>query len=307
MLYFFIIEGLNKIKGEDYMPRKARKFSNTKVYHIILRGNDKQDIFFEEQDYNKFIKEVKNTKEKYKYELFAYCLMTNHVHMVLFDKNDNLSKIMQSLAVSYSSYFSKKYDKVGHLFQNRFYSKCVETREYLIQLCRYIHQNPVKANIARTEEYSWSSYKEYIKQNKITETKMIMSIFGVTKTESIKNFVKFHKIEKEDLHGNDYLEYEMKEKLTDYELEKIIEKLLKINSVMEIKRFNTEIRNQNLAKLKEIKGTSKSQISRVTGINRKIIERVLNNKENNGKEDGDVSQIGQNVQKETSQIGHGKK
>ena len=290
------------------MPRKARKFSNTKVYHIILRGNDKQDIFFEEQDYKKFIKEIINTKEKYKYELFAYCLMTNHVHMVLFDKNDNLSKIMQSLAVSYSSYFSKKYDKVGHLFQNRFFSKCVETLEYLIQLCRYIHQNPVNAKISKIEEYRWSSYQEYIKNSNIVETRMLMSIFGKTKLESVPNFVEFHKSEKEDILGNDYLEYEMREKLTDNELKKIIEKLLKIESIMEIKRFNAEIRNQNLVKLKEIKGTSKSQISRVTGINRKIIERVLNNSnENNGKEDGDVSQIGQNVQKETSPTGHGKK
>ena len=120
------------------MPRKAREISKTKTYHIMLRGNDKQDIFFEEQDYKKFINEISNTKQKYKYELFAYCLMTNHVHMVIFDRNDNISKAIQSLAVSYSSYFSKKYDKVGHLFQNRFFSKSVETREYLIQLCRYI-------------------------------------------------------------------------------------------------------------------------------------------------------------------------
>lgn len=290
------------------MPRKARKISNTKVYHIILRGNDKQDIFFEEQDYKKFIKEIINTKEKYQYELFAYCLMTNHVHMILFDKKDNLSKIIQSITVSYSSYFCKKYDKVGHLFQNRFNSKCVESREYLIQLCRYIHQNPVKANIARVEEYRWSSYKEYINQNKITDAKMIMTILGVTKTESIKNFVNFHKIEKEDIYGNEYIEYEIMGKLTDNELNEIIKKLLEIDSVMEIKRFNAVIRNQNLAKLKEIKGTSKSQISRVTGINRKIIERVLNNtNENSGKEDGDVSLIGQYVQKETSPNGHGKK
>lgn len=259
------------------MPRKARKFSNTKVYHIMLRGNDKQDIFFEEQDYKKFMKEILNTKEKYQYELYAYCLMTNHVHMIVFDKTDNLSKIMQSLAVSYSSYFSKKYDKVGHLFQNRFFSKCVETQEYLIQLCRYIHQNPVKANISKVEEYRWSSYQEYIKESKIIEKKKIMSIFGKTELESMKNFIDFHKREKEDKYGNDYIEYEMLEKLTDNELKEIIEKLLEIDSVMEIKKFNAKIRNENIAKLKLIKGTSKSQISRVIGINRKIIGRVLNN------------------------------
>ena len=104
------------------MPRVARGKSCTKVYHIILRGNDKQDIFFDNQDYIKFIKEIVNTKEKYNYDLYAYCLMTNHVHMVIYDKESVLSKIMQSLEVAYSSYFSKKYEKVGHLFQNRFLS-----------------------------------------------------------------------------------------------------------------------------------------------------------------------------------------
>ena len=75
------------------MPRMARKVSKTKVYHVILRGNDKQDIFFDEQDYKKLIKEFKNTKEKYGCELYAYCLMTNHVHLVIYDKNNILSKI----------------------------------------------------------------------------------------------------------------------------------------------------------------------------------------------------------------------
>ena len=88
------------------MPRIARRKSTTKVYHTILRGNDRQDIFFDEQDYKKFLKEIIKTKEKYKYELYAYCLMTNHVHLVIFDKDNMISKIMQSLAVSYSSYSS---------------------------------------------------------------------------------------------------------------------------------------------------------------------------------------------------------
>lgn len=76
------------------MPRMARELSKTKVYHIIFRGNDKQDIFYDTQDYKKYLKEMKNTKEKYQYEILAYCLMSNHVHLIVFDKNDNLSKSM---------------------------------------------------------------------------------------------------------------------------------------------------------------------------------------------------------------------
>ena len=158
------------------MPRMARKASNTKVYHVILRGNDKQDIFFDEQDYKKILKEIVNTKEKYKYELYAYCLMTNHVHLIIFDKNDMLPKIMQSLEVAYSAYFSKKYEKTGHLFQNRFLSKDIETSEYLMQVCRYIHQNPIKAKISTIDEYKWSSFSEYVCGKKIINTKFVIII-----------------------------------------------------------------------------------------------------------------------------------
>jgi len=155
------------------MSRVARVKSSTKVYHVILRGNGKQDIFLDDEDKGKFLKEIKNTKEKYGYELYTYCLMTNHVHLVMFDKEEKLSKIMQSLEVAYSSYFSKKYEKVGHLFQNRFLSKPVETREYLMQVCRYIHQNPVKAGISKVDDYNWSSYKEYITQSNIQVEKRL--------------------------------------------------------------------------------------------------------------------------------------
>lgn len=170
------------------MPRMARKASNTKVYHVILRGNDKQDIFFDEQDYKKILKEIVNTKEKYKYELYAYCLMTNHVHLVIYDKNDMLSKIIQSLAVTYSAYFSKKYEKTGHLFQNRFLSKEVETSKYLMQVCRYIHQNSLKAKISTVDKYKWSSFKEYIYGEKIISTKMLLSLFRKYQTRSNREF-----------------------------------------------------------------------------------------------------------------------
>ena len=159
------------------MPRMARKVSKTKVYHVIIKKNDKQNIFLDKQNYKKFIKEIVTTKEKYNYELYAYCLMTNHVHLVIYDKNDKLSKAIQSLAVSYSGFFSKKYEKVGHLFQNRFLSKEVETKEYLMQVCRYVHQNPEKAKISTTDSYQWSSFREYIYDEELVTTKMLLSLF----------------------------------------------------------------------------------------------------------------------------------
>lgn len=111
------------------MPRVRRKYSNiTNIYHIILRGNDKQDIFYDEQDKYVFLKYLKENKEKYNFDIYAYCLMDNHIHMVLQDINKNLSQIMKSLATRYAIYFNKKYDRIGHLFQDRYLSKTVETQ-----------------------------------------------------------------------------------------------------------------------------------------------------------------------------------
>lgn len=256
------------------MPRTARERSATKVYHIILRGNAKQDIFFDRQDYQKFIKEIYNTKEKYQYELYAYCLMTNHVHLILYDKNDNLSKTLQSLTVSYSSYWNKKQERVGHLFQNRFLSKNVETGEYLKNLCRYIHQNPIKSGIAKMDEYQWSSYQEYVRESKIIDKKQILLLFDYDEKEAIKGFIEFHneKIEQENL--DDFMEYEMVEKLNDEQARQYLIEILKLKNIQELTNYSVTRRNEYLKKLKDIKGISNVQIARITGLSAKMIERA---------------------------------
>ena len=115
-------------KGKCKMPRKMRKISNTKVYHIIFRGNDKLDIFFDEQDYKKVIKEILKYREKYKYEIFAYCLMSNHVHLIIYDKNENISKAMQSIIMSYSIYFGKNMIKLVIYFKKDFIVKMLKQK-----------------------------------------------------------------------------------------------------------------------------------------------------------------------------------
>ena len=255
------------------MPRIARKISSTKVYHIILRGNDRQDIFLDEQDYHKFLKIVKILKEKYQYDIFTYCLMSNHVHLVIYDKNMKLSKIIQSMEISYASYFAKKYNKVGHLFQNRFLSKNVETKEYLCGLCRYIHQNPLKAKISNTEDYKWSSYREFIYGEKIISSELVLSMFAPNKKEAIENFIIFHSYETNFI--NEEVEYECIDRITDEQVKKKVQKILNIENVRMINSYDRKTRNEELQKLKIIKGVSKAQLSRVLGIKRKILERIM--------------------------------
>lgn len=258
------------------MPRIARDYNKLKVYHTIIRGIDKQDIFYSEKDRVKFIEIIKVSKEKYNYELYAYCLMDNHVHLVIYDKNEEISKIMQSIQVRYVMYFNRKYDRIGHLFQNRFFSKKVEDRQYLKNLCRYIHQNPLKAGIAKTEEYKWSSYKSYIRFNKLIDTRLLLLTFSDDEKEAKEEFKKFHNINANDKQSeiNDMIEYEMYEAISDEDVGNYICEILKINNVREILKFNREIRNENLLKLKRLKNIPAAQLARVIGINRKIIERL---------------------------------
>ncbi len=259
------------------MPRMARKYSEIKVYHITIRGINKQNIFFDDDDRYKFIDIIKETKERYDYDIYAYCLMDNHVHLVVYDKEQQISKIMQSIEISYAIFFNKKYERVGHLFQDRFFSKKVEDSNYLKMVCRYIHQNPLKAGIGKTEEYKWSSYKEYIRKSTIIENKLLLSVFSKNKENAKEEFIKFHNI---DLEKNkqeeiyDMIEYENYGKMLDEEAKKIICEFLEIDNVYEILKFNKETRNQILSKLKSLKVISIRQLSRIIGINRKIIERA---------------------------------
>ena len=148
------------------MPRQPRRKSHSKVYHCMLRGINKQDIFFEEKDYLEFQDIIKKTKKNFLYQLYSYVLMPNHIHLEIKDKNQKLSPIIHSMATSYANYFNKKYKRVGHVFENRFQSKNVEDHHYMLDLIRYIHQNPVKAGISQMNRYKWSSYLEYFEGEK---------------------------------------------------------------------------------------------------------------------------------------------
>lgn len=252
------------------MPRIARVKSRSKVYHIMIRGINKQDIFYDKQDYLKFLKELKTTKEKYKYKIYAYCLMPNHVHLEIYDFCDCMENIMKSLTISYSNYFNKKYERVGHLFQNRYLSKEVEDTQYLLDLQRYIHQNPKKAGISKTEDYKWSSYKDYIYEKGITDTSYIMEKFSSSK----KEFARFNQQIKNEI--EQMVKFEIKHRITDEEANEIIKKYLKIENLQELQKYSKKVKEEMLRPIKGIeKIISISQMSRIMGIDRKNIERML--------------------------------
>lgn len=146
------------------MPRSARILLENTSYHIIARGNQKQEVFFETVDYERYLQLLKKYKLKYHFKLYGYCLMNNHIHMIIDPiQSHELSKVMQGLNLSYSIWFNAKYDKIGHLWQDRFKSVVIQKDEYLLTCINYIEANPVRGNIVKNPfDYSWSSYRERI-------------------------------------------------------------------------------------------------------------------------------------------------
>ena len=265
------------------ISRTQRTKSNTNVYHVIIRGINRQDIFLDNQDFRKFLKELKRTKELYQYELYAYALMPNHAHFIIHDTTENLSTIMQSLNIRYSYYFNQKYERVGHLFENRFKSKNIEEESYLKNVVRYIHKNPENAGI--TGHYSWTSYYEYVQnEERIIDKDFIMNLFN----NDISNFKIFHNnYNKNQDFGN---HYEMISKIEDKEAIQCMKEIAKEENLIRIQNYDKEKKYEIIKKFIQIEGIKKIQIARILGMNRKLIEKI-------GKE---MYQKGQMYQKETS-------
>ncbi len=176
------------------MPRQARVKGEFSTYHIIQRGNDRKNIFLSDSDKNRYIDTLIKMKNKYNFLLYAYCLMDNHVHLLINDNGNDISKLIKSINVSYVLYFNRKYRRCGHFFQNRFISELILEDSYLLQVSKYIHNNPVKAcMVKKPEKYIWSSYSDYgvnRKSDLIDTSKILDSISNIS-TKAVREYIKY--------------------------------------------------------------------------------------------------------------------
>jgi len=145
------------------MPTMRRLVADEAIYHIIQRGNNRQNIFREDEDFKKFLTLMKECMNKYTSELYHYCLMSNHLHFLIrIYSREEVAKFMQALSQSYRFYYGKKYRYTGYLYQGRFKSKLITNDEYLLECGRYIERNPIRAGIVKDPgSYQWSSYNYY--------------------------------------------------------------------------------------------------------------------------------------------------
>src|SRR3972149_4661339 len=131
------------------MPRTARIAPNECVYHILTRGNNRQDVFKDKQDYKKYREILQRYKERYTFKLYHYVLMTNHVHLVLesTEKGGKLSEIMKGINLSYAQHYKGRYKHIGHFWQDRYKSIIISKDAYLLACGSYVELNAVRARI----------------------------------------------------------------------------------------------------------------------------------------------------------------
>jgi len=178
------------------MPRGMRVKSRTGIYHIMCRGNNKQDIFIGDGDMNKYYYLLSDAKKKYDFDLYAFCFMSNHIHMVVREKTDSISEIMRCINSGYGVFINRKHERVGHVFQGRFRSEPIEADSYLLSAVRYVHNNPVKACMVDSpEKHYWNSYRGYIDGKEFAEildAEYVLKYFGEgRRTESLGGFIRF--------------------------------------------------------------------------------------------------------------------
>lgn len=177
------------------MARPLRIEFDGAFYHITARGNERRDIFKSIKDRTQFLSYLESATERYDAAIHAYCLMTNHYHLLLETPSGNLSQIMRHINGAYTMYFNTKRKRAGHLFQGRYKAILVEADAYAKELSRYVHLNPVRAGIVRTPgEYRWSSYPGYIGKEKPPgwlSRELVLDYFGKNVSESQRGYRAF--------------------------------------------------------------------------------------------------------------------
>lgn len=164
------------------------------LYHVILRGNAREKIFFANIDRNRFYLFLQEGVERYRFRIHAFCLMSNHIHLALQVADIPLSRIMQSLVGRYTRWVNWRKSRVGHLFQGRYKAVMIDADEYLTELVRYIHLNPVRAEMVDDPgEYPWSSHNAYCGKETVPwlTTEFVLGCMSQTESEARRKFCEF--------------------------------------------------------------------------------------------------------------------
>lgn len=251
------------------MGRELRTPSEADFYHVFIRGVGRQILFEDDIDRRFFLDKLEQSRLKQQAEVLAWCLMENHVHLLVQAGLENLSFLMQRLEVAYACWFNGRHDRVGVLFQGRFGSEPISSDSQLMSVIRYIHRNPEEAGLCTVGDYPWSSYSEYLHGPCEDGRGWVLGIFGGSDA-----FERFHR-ERHD--GDRFMEdacyrgsAAAARRFSDDEALQVGESLLGGGWRADIAKLPKADRDAALAKLRDA-GLRIRQIERLTGIGRGII------------------------------------
>ncbi|HLS08525.1 transposase [Lentibacillus sp.] len=258
------------LKGVESMARKPRKKSMNGIYHIMLRGVNQQIIFEDREDRVRLLRTISKCKKVSKFELYAYCLMNNHVHLLIKETEESISKVVQRISTGYVLWYNNKYERSGHLFQDRFRSETVEYTPGFMRVLRYIHQNPAKAGMVRdVSEYQWTSFHEYIRYPSLVDTEFGLQLFSSDSQEALQLFIDYMQTPNND----EFLDNHPKIKTADQDVIRFLEEK-GIPSRSKMQQMAKGERDALILELKKLEGVTIRQLARVTGISKSVIDRI---------------------------------
>jgi REP element-mobilizing transposase RayT len=283
------------------MPRSARKKKSTEgIYHITERGNEGNDIFRDEEDRSQFLDIVRRNQKKYGFQVYAYCLMTNHLHLLLGSQGADISQVMKSINVSYVIYFNRKYRRSGHLFQDRFHSELVDEDSYLVEVSRYIHLNPVRANMVNgtaIHEYPWCSYRQYVlpelQEGLLIDRSFILGLFAPNLAVAQKQYqeyvmrdddIDFRCITASDtvvhlaigrMQEKERAKNSHKDELPELAQEMAAEYGVDWESMITRENNHIDIRNRIIRKIRQHSQTTLKEIGSLFGLSESMVSKIL--------------------------------
>ena len=263
------------------MPRTARKISETGIYHVMLRGINRQNIFEDDQDRLYFMSVLASCKKVSGFRLHAFVLMSNHIHLLLEPLDEPLDMIFRRIGTRYAVWYNRKYQRAGHLFQDRFRSENVSTVQYYQTVLRYILQNPMKAGMEKHPgEYRWSSYTAYEKgQGIVTDTQYAVELFG-----GREMLIQYLKQDNDDTvmdeENHDW-------RLRDDAARRIMRQITQCSSVSDFQKLDPDLQKKHAAEMYQER-LSMGQIARLTGMSKTTVFRIVQRFKDEPSEDGQL-------------------
>ena len=241
------------------MGRIARKESATGVYHIVFKGVNHEKVFESDKEKHKIHFIMQEKIKEYPLEIYAYCIMPTHIHVMIRGKLEDISKFITRCEIVYAMQYNEKKKRNGHLFQNRFFSEAIEDEKYFWNCINYIHNNPVKAGIVDgPEKYHWSSYDEYVDEIQLITEKTLKMVH-----KRFRTMEDFEKFSLKNEQSSWFIGTDSEVKMQKSAL--ILKKLLEMDNLSMFKNRNGKIKYSETTKKmsKELRVTQKEIMNEI--------------------------------------------